>query len=256
MSFQNDFWGNAQRFDAWYDIIRKIVKEIGERPDLTATEYHKLVHGRLMRLLPATARMMEAIIKMHSVDFGLNALEKFFQLPVAEIPSPDTVARQTRKVKEDLIKEGYNLHQSNANSAESFNDLMVQAEQETGSYLSGIEARFKTALRKEFRHLTWEENKVLTAIRGPFARQTRRPDTLCERITLAIEIDSLEYHLDDRATFTEDRRRIRFYQYLGYTVLPFSGPELSISTGFNNAFNEIRFYIDNLGIDNDTQNSV
>jgi very-short-patch-repair endonuclease len=242
--FQNGFdgWGVTKRNLPWTDILRKIILEIGDRPDLTETEYHKMVAGKLMARLPSTKRLVESIARTQDVKFGLMAVEKWFQTSGKEMPAPDTVARQTRTVKAGLIKEK-KLTRDNGNvDNTSFDELMVKVEEKTANVYPGLEPRFLAALRKRFPNCHWEENKTLQMQRGPFAGQTRMPDIVCERLQLAIEIDSLEWH-SDRTSFTTDRQKVRALQHLGYYVLSFSGPELTIVAGIDTALDEIQFFI-------------
>lgn len=244
--FQEGFWGISKRNMPWKDIIRSIILEIGNRPDLPETVYHKLIHGKLMTQLPASRRLVRSIVRTQDEEFGLRAIEKFYQLPASDMPAPDTVARMTREAKSELTSEGkLNRNTNPANDNISFEELMVEAEERTANVYSGLEARFLAKIRTRFRNYVWDENKKLSITQGPFAGQTRTPDILCERLTLAIEIDSLEFHLD-RTSFTQDRQKMRILQYLGYYVLQFSGPELAMNYGISNALNEIQFFIDSV----------
>lgn len=243
MIMQLGLMGPPKRVEPWKDILRQIILEIGDRPDLHETEYNKIVAGKLYARLPATRRLVEAIIKTQDDDFALMAIEKYYQLSGIEMPAPDTIPRQIRIAKSELKEEGKLNRSNNDDDGVSFDELMVQAEEKTSNVYPGLEPRFLSAIRKRWPTENWEENKILLILQGPFAGQIKTPDILNERLQLALEVDSIEFHLD-RTSFTHDRQKMRALQYLGYYVLMFSGPELAIPGGIERALDEIQYFID------------
>jgi hypothetical protein len=240
VAYQFTLDGGSKRASAWLDILMEYARELGDRPDMTLTEWYKRLVGMTYSRMPEMATAIRAIIKSRDVAFGVRLMERFFTLDAA--PAPDTPARAGRDARRLLIDTGkLQIKQPTEDSLEQWGDLLTQAEAGVGKYESGIEARFGCYLKERYPEWRWEENKKI-AYNGRYVC----PDFVCERLALSIEIDSLEFH-QDRDVFTTDRKKARFMQALGYKHLQFSGPELSIPGGMNLALDEIGQFIQQAG---------
>ncbi len=238
--YQSSLWGPSKRSSAWLDIFMQYARELGDRPDLTQTEWYKRIVGMAYSRMPEMAAAVRAIIKSGNEDFGKRVMERFFTL--ASAPAPDTFARGLRSTRKEMIDTGkVQIKQPAEDTLESWGDLLTQAEAGAGRYESSIEARFGQRLKERYHEWRWEENKRI-GCNGRYVC----PDFVCELLALSIEIDSLEFH-QDRDIFTTDRKKARFMQALGYTHLQFSGPELSVPNGMNLALDEIGQFIAQAG---------
>lgn len=245
IAWQQSFWGDSRRTLPWKNIIRRYILEIGDRPDLNESQYNRKVAGKFYSMLPATEQLLVAIGKMPGdLAYGRKLWEKYHQLPAVQIPAPDTIARATRAAKAELKTEGKLVRAAPENDGDdSFAELLKQAEEVSGNYYSGIEARFKLILKQRFSKCQWQENKSFQVNSGPHRGRIVVPDFVCESLGLSIEIDSFQFHKDSDQ-FINDRQKARIMQGLDYYHLQFSGQELSIPGGFENAIREIEWFIE------------
>lgn len=228
-----------KRILAWKDVLIKIAKSVGDRPDLTVTEWYKLMVGKAYASMPEMREAISAILKFRDIDHGLKVMEKFFTVPTA--PAPDTLPRALREVREEWIDSGrIRIQPTNKNEEMTWGELLTLAEGKAGDYNSNIETRFGAILKSRFHSFKWEEN-----VRLQTPNRVVSPDFLCRRIGLTIEIDSLEWH-QDRESFTSDRQKARELQLAGYMHLQFSGPELSIPDGMGLAMRDVEIAIKRL----------
>lgn len=240
MSWQKGMMGVPHKRNIpWQDLMARLAKSMGHRPDLKKTEWYKLILGKTYASMPEMEDTVQAIIKMENVEFGIRIMEKFFTLP--SIPAPDTLPRALRKVRQELV-DSNRVQIQPAHDAEvmSWGEMLALAEGKAGNYKSGLEVRFGRILRKRFSNLNWEENTQIS-VTGRYVS----PDFLCRRIGLSIEIDSLEWH-QDRESFISDRQKARALQLAGYMHLQFSGPELSVSGGLDLAMGDVDLAIKKL----------
>lgn len=239
--WQGNMFGAPKRLGTWGDILIELARELGDCPDKDKTQWYKTLLGMLFGTLPETRTMIKAILKRNDVDYSVKLVERLFTLD--SVLAPDTMGRQLRDVRKLLIDTGEISIQRPFKVRESFQDLLYEAEESVGNYHSGIEIRFGQKLKDRFENYLWEENKRIE-VNG----KVIRPDFLCEKLTLSIEIDSLEFH-QDRHSFSHDRKKSRLMQMAGYYHLQFSGPELSIFGGVVSALDEIAFFIQHRKLD-------
>lgn len=238
IGWQGDMWGGFDKGNSWKGIIISIMLEMGDRPDLSETDYNQQVGAELYTSLPSMKQAIEAIVQSGDVKLGLEIMKAFFLQDASRVPAFDTTARQTRAAKEELKARNQlkRIH-NGKDDALSFDALLSNVERDTGTWDSGIEARFKVALRQRFP----QYNFIHKDLKLPDGKIVK-PDYICEELGLTIEIDSLEHH-DNSFRFVADRQKSRKVQALGYRHLQFAATELSINGGMQRALQEIELFI-------------
>lgn len=239
IGWQSDIFGGFSKGNSWKGIIISNLLEIGDRPDLSETDYNQIVGAELYASLPSMEQAIEAIVKSGDIKMGLEIMKAFFLQDASRVPAFDTIARQTREAKKELKDRGQLRRNYNKSESPSFDALLSSVEKDTGNWDSGIEARFKVSLRQRFP----QYNFIHKELKLPDGKIVK-PDYICEELGLTIEIDSLEHH-SNSFRFVADRQKARKVQFLGYRHLQFAATELSIQGGIQRALQEIELFINN-----------
>lgn len=233
IAFQLGLDGGAIKEVAWQSIILRAIEEEGYESDLLETEYNKKIFSRVLAMLPATEKIARKIMGMSDVRVAVSHIAGLALLPNTEWIHAETFARGLRKVKEGLeLKYGHR---------ELVTDVVTLDDGE--EYYSSLEEKFIGAVKEAHRSYSWKTN-VMHVVRHPLYKdRVVRPDLVCEDLGLWIELDGYEYH-QGRDKFTADRQRAIIAQLEGYYYLAFSGEQISVPGGVENALRVITSFIE------------
>lgn len=92
-TIQPNLWGQPQRLGSWKEMVREYLEE---HPGATPRQ----VVAYVWQETPAVEEMVTAMRAAPNDTAALAVLVDFFTDPARDIPSPDTLARRAREVKQ------------------------------------------------------------------------------------------------------------------------------------------------------------
>lgn len=228
---------------AWKSILRWILEDEGYETDLLETAYNKKIYSRLLAALPATERTAQKIMGTSDIRVAKNYIAEMALLPNTEWILPETFARGLRSAKENL-RDKWGIEIKYGQREFAANDVVPLDDGE--EYYSPLEERFIKAIKNAFPTHRWKINEKYVVRHHPYKGKVVYPDLMCEGLGLWMELLGHKYH-SDRHIFTIDRQRARIAQLEGYYYLPFSGEEISVSDGIENALAFIDIFTKKIG---------
>lgn len=240
IGFQYGLDGIAHKTDAWLTIIHRAIEREGYKTHLEETAYNKKIHYTILVMLPALKAVAKKVMSTDDIDVATGYIAEMALLPVDQFPLAETLARGIRKTKERIGKAKFEYGRS------KFKPAVIRDDRE--KYYSSLEEMFLKAIKTRFSEHNWKTN-ALHKVRHPLYRgRILRPDLVCENLGLWIEMDGYDAH-GNALHFTSDRQRARIAQLEGYYYLSFSGEEISVPGGIENALQFIASFIEkNVGV--------
>ena len=239
---QYDLYGNRKRVVPYTEILKDVVKRYWwHRDDLEPKARNRLMVAAVYVDCLDRIGAIKAVQAAPSYEMALRTLVAAMRED--DMPTLETISRGLREAKAKLEKEGYEVRQNGASKKDdTYDELLVQINQQTSVRDSSLEHRFASYLKKSLSGVHFGHNEAIE-----HNGQVFNVDFIAREYGLIVEIDGYEFH-NDLTSFISDRRKYRTLQSWGYTILPFAGSELTITNGMAIAVEEIKAIIAKRGM--------